>query len=152
MQALSAGSRRPPTLEGQNMKTLRSRISAIALCAVGLLGFDSMAPSSQLCAADPQSFSEDILPLLKWRCGSCHQAGGAGYEKSGLDLTTYEGVMKGTKFGKMVIAGDPDSSNLMLLLDWRVAPAIRMPHGKKQLSKCDRDAVRAWIREGAKNN
>jgi hypothetical protein len=60
-----------------------------------LIGFDSMAPSSQLCA------------------------GGDGYEKSGLDLTTYEGVMKGTKFSRMVIAGDPESSNLMLLLDWR---------------------------------
>jgi hypothetical protein len=59
--------------------------------------------------------------------------------------------MKGTKFGRMVIAGDPESSNLMLLLDWRVSPALRMPHGK-QLSKCDRDAIRAWIKEGAKDN
>ena len=45
------------------------------------------------------SFKEDILPLLKWRCASCHESGGAGYEKSGLDLTSYAGVMKGTKFG-----------------------------------------------------
>jgi hypothetical protein len=50
-------------------------------------------------------FFEDILPLLKWRCAGCHQSGGEGLEKSGLDLTTYEGVMKGTKFGRMVIAG-----------------------------------------------
>ena len=41
------------------MKLLRSRISAIALFAVGLIGFDGVMPSSQLCAADPQSFSED---------------------------------------------------------------------------------------------
>jgi len=27
-----------------------------------------------------------------------------------------------------------------------------MPHGKKKLSICDRNAIRAWIREGAKNN
>jgi hypothetical protein len=62
--------------------------------------------------------------------------------------------MKGMKFGRMVIAGVPESSNLMLLLDWRVSPALRMPHGKKQLSKCDRDAIRARIKikEGAKNN
>ena len=60
--------------------------------------------------------------------------------------------MKGTKFGRMVIAGDPESSNLMLLLDWRASLVLRMPHGKKQLSKCDRDAIRAWIKEGAKNN
>ena len=60
--------------------------------------------------------------------------------------------MKGTKFGPMVIPKDPDSSNLVWLLDWRGAPATRMPHGKKKLSTCDRNAIRTWIREGAKNN
>ena len=40
----------------------------------------------------------------------------------------------------------------MWLLDWRASPEVRMPHGKKKLSICDRDAIRAWIREGAKNN
>jgi hypothetical protein len=78
---------------------------------------DLSTPSAQLCAAEPQSFSEDISPILKGRCVSCHQPGGAGYEKSGLDLTTYEGLMKGTKFGAMVIPRDPESSNLMWLLD-----------------------------------
>jgi hypothetical protein len=52
----------------------------------------------------------------------------------------------------MVVPGDPDLSNLMLLLDWRAAPAIRMPHGKKQLSICDRNTIRTWIMEGAKGN
>jgi hypothetical protein len=98
------------------------------------------------------SFSEDVVPIFVGRCVSCHQPSGEGTEKSGLDLTSYAGVMKGTKFGPMVIPGDPDSSNLMRLLDWKVSPEIRMPHGKKQLSSCDRDAIRAWIREGAKDN
>jgi hypothetical protein len=31
-------------------------------------------------------------------------------------------------------------------------PTASQPHGKKKLSTCDRDAIRAWIREGAKNN
>jgi|SRR5215207_5140709 len=98
------------------------------------------------------SFREDIFPIFKGRCLECHQPGGQGYEKSGLDLTTYEGVMKGTKFGAMVIPKDPDSSNLLWLLDWRASPELRMPHGSKQLSTCDRDAIRRWIWEGAKNN
>jgi hypothetical protein len=124
-----------------------------ALSAMVLIGVGVELPLRQACAAQPQvSFSEDILPLLKWKCASCHQSGGEGYEKSGLDLTSYEGVMKGTKFGPMVVPGDPDLSNLMLLLDWRAAPAIRMPHGKKQLSICDRNTIRTWIKEGAKGN
>jgi cytochrome c len=105
------------------------------------------------CAAEEiVSFKEDILPLFKWRCGSCHEPNGTGYEKSGLDLSSYAGVMKGTKFGPMVIPREPESSNLMLLLDWRVSAALRMPHGKKQLSSCDRASVRNWIRQGAKDN
>jgi len=126
--------------------------AAIVVGAACLMIVDVSTPSALLCAEEPQSFSEDILPILKGRCVSCHQPGGAGYEKSGLDLTTYEGLMKGTKFGAMVIARDPESSNLMWLLDWRASPEVRMPHGKKKLSICDRNAIRAWIREGAKDN
>jgi hypothetical protein len=107
------------------------------------------------CAAAPVkphvSFSEDVLPLLKFKCGACHLTGGEGAEKSGFEVTSYESVMKGTKFGAMIIPGDPDTSSLMRLLDWGVSPDIRMPHGKKQLSTCDRDLIRTWIFEGAKN-
>jgi len=99
-----------------------------------------------------KSFREDVMPIFVGRCVSCHQPGGEGFVKSGLDLTSYAGVMKGTKFGPMVIPGDPESSNLMLLLDWRASPDLRMPHGKKQLNSCDRNDIRAWIREGAKDN
>jgi mono/diheme cytochrome c family protein len=109
--------------------------------------------SNPVCAADTQlSFKDDVFPIFRGWCLECHQPGGVGYEKSGLDLHTYEGVMKGTKYGPMVIPGDPDTSNLMRLLDWKASPELRMPHGKKKLSTCDRDAIRAWIRQGAKNN
>lgn len=115
----------------------------------------------RLCAAPATpapatvSFSEDILPLLQWRCASCHQPRGEGYEASGLDLTSYAGVMKGTKFGSMVIPGDPNVSNLMVILDWpgHLSPTIRMPHDKsRRLSICDRDVIRTWIKEGARDN
>lgn len=98
------------------------------------------------------TFAEDVFPIFKGRCLDCHRPGGSGYEASGLDLTTYEGLMKGTKFGPMVIAGDPDSSNLLWLLDWRASPKLRMPHGQKQLSVYDRTMIRRWIMEGARNN
>jgi len=129
---------------------------ATALLAMFIAGEGSNSPLCQAQAAQPLaprvSFSEDVLPLLKFKCSSCHQAGGEGYEKSGFDLTSYQGVMKGTKFGPMVVPGDPEASNLMRLLDWRVSAELRMPHGKKQLSICDRDTVRTWIFDGAKDN
>ena len=127
--------------------------AAMMVGVIGTVGFVMVVPSPEVCAAPAQtSFSEDVFPIFKGRCLGCHQPGGEGHEKSGLDLTTYEGLMKGTKFGPMVVAGDPNSSNLMWLLDWRASPQLRMPHGTKKLSTCDRNTIRAWIREGAKNN
>lgn len=137
--------------------------AAAGLALVAMAGMEITTSSPAFCAPQDSpakrptsqsktSFQEDVVPIFKGRCESCHQSGGEGAQKSGLDLTTYAGLMKGTKFGPMVIPGDPESSNLMLLLDWRASPDLRMPHGKKQLSSCDRNAIRAWIREGAKDN
>jgi len=130
-------------------------IAVVTVAAVALTtsstAYCQAAPKAQT-SQSKQSFREDIVPIFKGRCEACHQAGAEGTSKSGLDLTTYAGLMKGTKFGPMVVPGDPDSSNLMLLLDWRASPELRMPHGKKQLSTCDRNSIRAWIREGAKDN
>jgi mono/diheme cytochrome c family protein len=126
--------------------------AAIAAASIGGLGVPGSTPAAAA-AEPPASFQEDVLPVFLGRCVSCHSApNGEGYKASGLNLTTYKGVMAGTKFGAMVIPGDPDSSNLMRLLDWRVSPQLRMPHNKKQLSVCDRDAIRTWIRQGAKDN
>lgn len=116
--------------------------------AVDALGQSKRPPKA---GAPTVSFKEDVMPIFKGRCLDCHQTGGQGTTASGLDLTSYEGLMKGTKFGPMVIPGDAQSSNLMVLLDWRADPKLRMPHGKK-LSTCDRDAIRRWIMEGARNN
>ena len=51
-------------------------------------------------------------------CISCHQPGGQGYEASRLDLTSYDGLMKGTIFRAVVIPGQPDtSSNIALIFE-----------------------------------
>jgi hypothetical protein len=127
--------------------------AAMFLAIGGTIGEEIVVSSGQVCAAEAKmSFANDVMPIFVGRCFSCHQPGGQGNEKSGLDLSSYEGVMKGTRSGRMVIPGDPDGSNLMWLLDWRGAPETHMPLGKKKLSTCDRDAIREWIREGAKNN
>ena len=140
------------------MRSLAFGIAAAGLAIVASAGLsfhaagqDAKAPPRRA-TAPTTSFREDVMPIFKGRCIDCHQPGGEGFESSGLDLRSYEGLMKGTKFGPMVIVGDPDASNLMALVDWRVSPQIRMPHGAKKLSTCDRDAIRHWIMEGAKDN
>ncbi len=98
------------------------------------------------------SYSQDIAPIFRGWCVSCHQPGGEGYERSGLDLRTYQGLMKGTKFGPMIIPGQPDISNLIVLIDGRASPTIRMPYKHKPLPDCLRQNIWTWIFQGAKDN
>jgi mono/diheme cytochrome c family protein len=123
---------------------------SVAIAAGPLYGLVEPVPAHG--APPPVSFKEDVLPIFQVHCAACHTPGGAGTTASGLDLTTYAGIMKGTKYGPMVVAGNPENSNLMWLLDWRASPELRMPHGKQQLPVGERDTIRAWIRQGAKNN
>jgi len=112
-----------------------------------------LPPAERACAQKAQmSYAEDIVPILKGWCVSCHEPGGQGFEASGVDLRTYDGLMKGTKFGPVVIPKDPDGSTLIALIYGRTSPKIRMPFGHKPLPDCLRTNIWSWIFEGAKNN
>lgn len=101
----------------------------------------------------PMSFSQEVKPILDQNCLSCHQQGGAGYEASGFSMTSYENVMKGTSNGPMVIAGDVEGSNLLVLMEGRADPSISMPHGSLDpIAQKDIDTIKNWVRQGAKNN
>jgi hypothetical protein len=60
--------------------------------------------------------------------------------------------MKGTKYGPMVVPGNVLESNLLRMIERQTSPALWMPHGKKKLSRCERQAIRSWVEEGALNN
>jgi hypothetical protein len=118
-----------------------------------LLGLAALLPVNEVCAQQEQiSYSEDIVPIFRGWCVSCHQPDGQGQAASGLDLTTYEGLMKGTKFGPMVIPGEPDISNLIVLIEGLASPTIRMPLGHKPLPSCLRRTIWSWVFQGAKDN
>lgn len=103
-------------------------------------------------AAEPASFARDVKPILDTRCVECHSPGGAGYEASGLDLRSYEGLMKGTKHGAVVVPGDPLTSNLNVIVEGRAAPEIRMPHHRNPLFSRETLTLHRWVLEGAKKN
>ncbi|MBL8668858.1 MAG: hypothetical protein JNM48_15485 [Rhodospirillales bacterium] len=103
-------------------------------------------------AEEVVSWKMDVEPILQARCVECHKPGGAGHEASGLDLTSYKGLMTGTKHGPIVIPGDTLSSNLLVLVEGRADPKVRMPHGQRPLLKQQIDIIRLWIKQGAKDN
>jgi len=121
--------------------------------AATLTAFLAATMTPQISAADHASYLDEVLPIFQKHCTECHQPGEEGYEKSGLDLRTYEGVMKGTKFGPIVIPGDAFNSNLLVLIEGRASGQIKMPHGgRKDLSRWEKVILRRWINRGAQNN
>ncbi|MEO5373732.1 MAG: hypothetical protein H7840_05565 [Alphaproteobacteria bacterium] len=103
-------------------------------------------------AAEPVSFADDVMPILQIRCVECHKPGAEGLEKSGLDLRTYEGLMKGTKHGPIVVPGDAMVSNFNVLVEGRADPSLRMPHNNRKLTRCEVDTLRRWVNHGARND
>lgn len=100
------------------------------------------------------SFKKDVQPILHDYCVSCHSPGGRGHAKSELDLTTYEGLMKGTKYGPVVIPGDSEASTFTRLLTG-TEKGLKMPPGLNEPGTLDRQYIlilRRWVQQGAKNN
>ncbi len=107
------------------------------------------------------SFQNDVNPILQENCLSCHDDKGEGVKASGFSVRTYDDLMKGTQFGKVVIPGDSLSSSLYRLIDHQADPKIQMPPhhdealavGKmSSLSGEQINTIKAWIDQGAKNN
>lgn len=99
------------------------------------------------------SFAGQVKPILDSNCVSCHVAGQPGYEASGLALDSYAGLMKGTRYGKVVLPGNPQDSVLNMLAEGRADPSISMPHGDQRgLYKEELATLRAWVAQGALDN
>lgn len=104
------------------------------------------------------SYKADIVPVFKERCMVCHAEGAPGCLASGFSLATYESLMRGTKFGPMVIAGEGASSNLLILVKHKADPSIAMPRSQTPgepsgwLLPEQINLIETWINQGAKNN
>jgi hypothetical protein len=107
------------------------------------------------------SFSEDIQPILEASCIQCHDNQAEGELVSGLSLKTYDDLLQGTQYGKVVVPGSAMSSALYLTVAGKTAPEIRMPpHNEESfatgkgemLSARQIELIERWINEGAPNN
>lgn len=115
------------------------------LCLIGSLALTA-------CGQKDVSFKTDVMPVLQQYCLECHTEKGEGAQKSGLVMESYDGLMKGTRFGAIVKPGDSLTSALNMLVEGRAAPTIRMPHHKNALPKEKTELLKQWVDQGAKNN
>jgi hypothetical protein len=124
---------------------MNKRSAFLSLSAVAVAGLLAG------CGDKPLTYQADVKPILDANCVSCHVPGGSGYEKTGLQLDSYDTIMKGTQFGPVVVAGSSVSSTLYRVISGQADPSIRMPHGQGALPEKDVSTIAAWIDQGAKN-
>jgi hypothetical protein len=90
------------------------------------------------------NYEDDVKPVFARRCFGCHSAGEM---RSGLNLETYAGVLKGGSSGDVVIAARAASSMLYRAVA-REDGAPQMPLGQAKLPDAEIALIREWIQGG----
>jgi uncharacterized membrane protein len=92
-------------------------------------------------------FAKRINPILDANCVACH---GEGKVKGGLQLDSYESLMKGGQDGVAVVAGKPEESPLFVRVTLPPGHKQFMPaEGKPPLKAEEIVWIKAWIQQGA---
>lgn len=94
--------------------------------------------------AAPVSFSNDILPIFENRCIECH---GGRRTREGLDMKTYESLMRGSDNGPVLVPGNADASLLVELI-----VKGEMPNRGPKVTADELQRIIDWVNQGALNN
>ena len=129
----------------------------IILITLTVLGAAILASAQDATKLPPDStktgvtFATDIKPIFDASCVKCHDS--TKKPKAHLALDSRDGVLKGSKDGKVVIPGSSAHSDLVLsVAHIGNDPDTFMPKGKgaKKLTDEQIGLIRAWIDQGAK--
>lgn len=90
------------------------------------------------------SYASNVYPILEAKCVKCH---GVESKKEGLDMLTYDNLMKGSRNGAVVTPGDANNSLLVqLILEGE------MPNRGTKVTPEELQLIIEWINQGALNN
>jgi len=101
---------------------------------------------TQLQAASPPTYADDVQPIFRAHCVSCHSPQ---QPSGGLDLSSPEGIAKGGANGKPFETSKPDRSLLIQRITQHSEVRPRMPLGFAPLSEAQIATLRRWIEAGA---
>lgn len=90
-------------------------------------------------------YSATIEPLLRQHCVACHNPDTT---EGGLDLSTYEGLLRGGVTGPALTAGAMASSRMYLMASGTLEPAMP-PDPSERLSENQLKVLGDWIQTGA---
>lgn len=123
-----------------------------------MLGEDPNATKELVTAlveGEPIDFNKHLLPILEAKCNDCHAAPYMKGDrkiapKAGLQLSTYEMVMKGNLNGEVVTAGKPEESYLYEVVTLPTDDEMFMPPKGESMTPDEVDILKRWISEGAR--
>lgn len=128
---------------------------ALGVFVFGCKGADDAKSDPAADGATPPTASNDgksdggyagVQALVTARCMPCHGENG----KEGIDLRSYDSIMKGGEHGAIVKAGDAAGSQIIHAL--RGHNGIKqMPMNQPPLSEEDIKKIEDWINAGAKS-
>lgn len=127
--------------EHNELSTARQRLE-VRLCSAALVFC-----TASVFAQEKITFQDHILPLIENHCAKCHNPD---KQKGDLDLTSYNGALKGGSSGQVVMSGNPDSSKLYKSITHAEEPT--MPPNKPRLPDKEIDVFKQWIAGGLLEN
>ena len=125
---------------------MRMRFGAWSLGFLGCLVMGDWLFAGSALAQEKVTYQDHILPLVETHCSKCHNPDKL---KGDLDLTSFNGAIKGGGSGQVVLSGNPDGSKLWKAITHAEEPT--MPPNKK-LSDKEIDVFKKWIAGGLLEN
>ena len=101
---------------------------SLVVGASSLLAGPDLSKLPPVAKQEGLTYAKDIRPFFEASCLRCH---GAERPKAGLRLDSLEGVLKGSKEGKVIVPGQSAKSGLVIAVA-RLDPESAMPPKPKQ--------------------
>jgi YVTN family beta-propeller protein len=95
------------------------------------------------------SYTNHVQPLLNKYCVSCH---GAQSPAAGLQLDSWNSLIRGSGDGEALIPFDPDNSLMIEMLTKLTSGPHPSEAGAKSPDSIETAFLKRWIREGSKND
>jgi hypothetical protein len=107
------------------------------------------------CVTEPRiSYQKDVQPIFLDKCTECHKPPyGDGYRKTGLDMGSYEALMAGSIYGRVVVPGESKMSPLNMLVEGRAGSLSRLLEDQhRPLTGDEIKVLRLWVEQGARSD
>ncbi|MBP7951370.1 MAG: PSD1 domain-containing protein [Verrucomicrobiales bacterium] len=115
-------------------------VGAVLLCAPGCSRSEEVFSAEQI-----QFFESKIRPVLVENCHRCH---GPEHQNNGLRLDSRAAIVRGSDYGAVVTAGNPDASKLIHAIRQDQPGVEAMPRKASKLPQEAIDALTEWVKQG----